>query len=67
MVPSLARALADLVRYVAARPGAATEDDDVRALEGTAATLASLPQEEQQRLRVLMGQEAADALGFEGE
>lgn len=63
---AVAEALTDLVRYVEARSDEDTADDDVRALEDVAHRLEQLPEEDQMRLRPLVGDILADDLGLSG-
>jgi hypothetical protein len=63
-VTTLADALAGLVAHIDRRLAAATEDDDVRALEDVASKLSRLPADQQARLRALMGRSVADDLGL---
>ena len=60
----VAEALCDLIDFVEGRPGDATEDDDVRALENTVHVLQQVGIGDHERLIHLLGQERARGLGL---
>lgn len=64
MVPVLAAALKSAVSFIEHRPSDATADDDVTALEGVAAELLQIPQQDLNRLVDVLGSELADWTGL---
>ncbi|MDT4939591.1 MAG: hypothetical protein QOG80_3262 [Pseudonocardiales bacterium] len=62
----MANALKLAIKFIAARPGDATLDDDVAALEGISAELAEVDTPDLNRLLGLLGPEIAEAIGLSG-
>lgn len=59
----LGEALRDLVLFVESRPDHATQDDDVRALEGVAWTLDRAAPADKERIREVLGDDVSSMLG----
>ncbi|MBM7516175.1 hypothetical protein [Nocardioides nitrophenolicus] len=60
----LAEALRAIVGYVEARDESATEDDDVRALEGVAHVLHQVASQDRDRLMTLLGPRLSFEVGL---